>query len=403
MFAETSNKQNNQNNKMGKKVGILSMQRVINYGSFLQAYALKQLLLQNEADEVYFIDIEKGRELPGFEYSKNQSKWHKLKRLLQIIFTGLLFQKIRDKKFTKSLKKSIEDCFPILELDKPAPKEFDLVVIGSDEVFNCCQRAPWGYTLQLYGRVLNAKKVVSYAGSFGHTRYEQLVQLGIDKEIGETLKTMSAISVRDQNSYDIVEKLTGIKAEMHLDPVLIYGYEKEIEERKVSYPGKYMVIYSYQGRINDKMEIKEITSFAKEHKLKLISIFCRYDWCDEAIIPETPFDVLGWFKGAEYVVTDTFHGTIFSIITGRMFVTLVRKTGRVTNGEKISSLLRQLGLEERCVGKDKDVLGSILSDNIGWIRVNRVLAEDRKCCRKYLRGTITPDSVLWKYVVREKW
>lgn len=401
MFAETSNKQNNQNNKMGKKVGILSMQRVINYGSFLQAYALKQLLLQNGADEVYFIDIEKGRELPGFEYSKNQSKWHKLKRLLQIIFTGLLFQKIRDKKFTKSLKKSIEDCFPILELDKPAPKEFDLVVIGSDEVFNCCQRAPWGYTLQLYGRVLNAKKVVSYAGSFGHTRYEQLVQLGIDKEIGETLKTMSAISVRDQNSYDIVEKLTGIKAEMHLDPVLIYGYEKEIAERKVNYPEKYMVVYSYQGRINDKREIKEIVSFAKEQKLKLISIFCRYDWCDEAIIPETPFDVLGWFKGAEYVVTDTFHGTIFSIITGRKFVTLVRKTGRVTNGEKISSLLRQLGLEERCVGKDKDVFGSILLDNIGWIRVNRVLAEDRKCCRKYLRGTITPDSVLWKYVVQK--
>ena len=387
---------------MGKKVGILSMQRVINYGSFLQAYALKQLLLQNGADEVYFIDIEKGRELPGFEYSKNQSKWHKLKRLLQIIFTGLLFQKIRDRKFAKRLKKSIEDCFPILELGKTAPKEFDLVVIGSDEVFNCCQRAPWGYTLQLYGKVLNAKKVVSYAGSFGHTRYEQLVQLGIDKEIGETMKTMAAISVRDQNSYDIVEKLTGIKAEMHLDPVLIYGYEKEIAERKVNYPEKYMVVYSYQGRINDKREIKEIVSFAKEQKLKLISIFCRYDWCDEAIIPETPFDVLGWFKGAEYVVTDTFHGTIFSIITGRMFVTLVRKTGRITNGEKISSLLRQLGLEERCVGKDKDVLGSILSDNIGWIRVNRVLAEDRKCCRKYLRGTITPDSVLWKYVVREK-
>ena len=386
---------------MGKIVGILSMQRVINYGSFLQAYALKQLLLQNGADEVYFIDIEKGRELPGFEYSKNQSKWHKLKRLLQIIFTGLLFQKIRDRECTKKLKKSIEDCFPILELDKAAPKEFDLVVIGSDEVFNCCQPAPWGYTLQLYGKVLNAKKVVSYAGSFGHTRYEQLVQLGIDKEIGETMKTMAAISVRDQNSYDIVERLTGIKAEMHLDPVLIYGYEKEIAERKVSYPGKYMVIYSYQGRINDKMEIKEITSFAKEHKLKLISIFCRYDWCDEAIIPETPFDVLGWFKGAEYVVTDTFHGTIFSIITGRRFVTLVRKTGRITNGEKISSLLRQLGLEERCVGKDKDVFGSILLDNIGWIRVNRVLAEDRKYCRKYLRGTITPDPVLWKYVVRK--
>jgi len=401
MFAETSNKQNNQNNKMGKKVGILSMQRVINYGSFLQAYALKQLLLQNGADEVYFIDIEKGRELPGFEYSKNQSKWHKLKRLLQIIFTGLLFQKIRDRKFTKRLKKSIEDCFPILELDKPAPKEFDLVVIGSDEVFNCCQPAPWGYTLQLYGRVLNAKKVISYAGSFGHTRYEQLVQLGIDKEIGETMKTMAAISVRDQNSYDIVEKLTGIKAEMHLDPVLIYGYEKEIAERKVSYPGKYMVIYSYQGRINDKMEIKEITSFAKEHKLKLISIFCRYDWCDEAIIPETPFDVLGWFKGAEYVVTDTFHGTIFSIITGRMFVTLVRKTGRVTNGEKISSLLRQLELGQRCVEIDKNALNSKLAGDVDRQRVDKELAECRKLCQMYLSDAITPRTILWEYAVKK--
>lgn len=388
MFAETSNKQNNQNNKMGKKVGILSMQRVINYGSFLQAYALKQLLLQNGADEVYFIDIEKGRELPGFEYSKNQSKWHKLKRLLQIIFTGLLFQKIRDRKFTKRLKKSIEDCFPILELDKPAPKEFDLVVIGSDEVFNCCQPAPWGYTLQLYGRVLNAKKVISYAGSFGHTRYEQLVQLGIDKEIGETMKTMAAISVRDQNSYDIVEKLTGIKAEIHLDPVLIYGYEKEIAERKVSYPEKYMVVYSYQGRIKDRREIKEITSFAKEQKLKLISIFCRYDWCDEAIIPATPFDVLGWFKGAEYVVTDTFHGTIFSVITGRRFVTLVRKTGRVTNGEKISSLLRQLRLEGRCVEIDKNALNSKLAGDVNRQRVDKILADNRNYSQIYLTDAL---------------
>ena len=380
MFAKTSNQQNNQNNKMGKIVGILSMQRVINYGSFLQAYALKQLLLQNGADEVYFIDIEKGRELPGFEYSKNQSKWHKLKRLLQIIFTGLLFQKIRDREFTKRLKKSIEDCFPILELDKPAPKEFDLVVIGSDEVFNCCQRAPWGYTLQLYGKVLNAKKVVSYAGSFGHTRYEQLVQLGIDKEIGETMKTMAAISVRDQNSYDIVEKLTGIKAEMHLDPVLIYGYEKEIAERKVNYPEKYMVVYSYQGRINDKKEIKEITSFAKEHKLKLISIFCRYDWCDEAIIPETPFEVLGWFKGAEYVVTDTFHGTIFSVITGRRFVTLVRKD----NGEKINSLLRQLGLEARVVISDNICnLAKLLIGNMDWTLLSDKLVLYRNASVKF--------------------
>lgn len=59
---------------MGKVVGILSMQRVLNYGSFLQAYALKQLLLQNGADDVYFIDIEKGRSLAGFEQENSLLK-----------------------------------------------------------------------------------------------------------------------------------------------------------------------------------------------------------------------------------------------------------------------------------------------------------------------------------------
>ena len=199
---------------------------------------------------------------------------------------------------------------------------------------------------------------------------------------------MAAISVRDQNSYDIVEKLTGVKAEMHLDPVLIYGYEKEITERKINYPEKYMVVYSYQGRIKDKKEIKEITSFAKEHKLKLISIFCRYDWCDEAIIPETPFDVLGWFKGAEYVVTDTFHGTIFSIITGRKFVTLVRKSGKITNREKISSLLRLLGLEKRCVEEDKKMLRSKLVGSISWGYIDKVLVECRRRSITYIQDEV---------------
>lgn len=364
---------------MGKTVGILSMQRVINYGSFLQAYALKQLLLQNGANKVYFIDIEKGRELPGYEYSKQQPYLAKLKRAFSIFLNGRLFQKIRDGRFVRKLYKSIRDNFPILELDEELPKEFDLVVIGSDEVFNCCQPSPWGYTLQLYGKVPNAKEVISYAGSFGHTCYEQLVKLRIDKEIGETMKTLSAISVRDQNSYDIVEKITGIKAEFHLDPVLIYGYEREIAQSCISYPMKYMIVYSYQGRINDRREIGEIVSFAKAQNLKLISVFCRYDWCDEAIIPETPFDVLGWFKGAEYVVTDTFHGTIFSIITRRKFVTLIRNT----NSQKLSSLLEGFGLKNHIVWDVENMKKSI-SQSIDYDEVECRLSIQRAKTQKYL-------------------
>lgn len=376
-------------------VGILSMQRVINYGSFLQAYALKQLLLQNGADAVYFIDIEKGCELSGFEWPKLQRKRYKITRLLQITWSGRLIQKLRDRKFSKKIRKNIETCFPLLGLDEAIPKEFDVVVIGSDEVFNCCQHSSWGYTLQLYGKISNAKRVVSYAGSFGQTTYDQLVYLNIAKEIGTTMKTMSAISVRDKNSYDIVEKLTGIKAEIHLDPVLVYGYSKEIADREVSYSERYIIVYSYQGRIHDKKEIKEIVSFAKSQRLKLLSIYCRYDWCDEAILPETPFDVLAWFKNAEYVVTDTFHGTIFSIITKRKFVTFVRKKGKAieymgTNEEKIYSLLSQLKLNERCIDDINNVVifCAKLQNAIDWTAVDNLLYMNRVCTQEYLRNIL---------------
>ena len=101
--------------------------------------------------------------------------------------------------------------FPVLGLDCLAPFRFDVVFIGSDEVFNCCQKSFWGYTPQLYGRVSQADRVVSYAGSFGHTTYEQLWSAGVTEEIGDTMKKLSAISVRDRNSYEIVERLTGVK------------------------------------------------------------------------------------------------------------------------------------------------------------------------------------------------
>lgn len=357
-------------------VGILSMQRILNYGSFLQAYALKQLLLRSGAKDVHFLDIRPGRILPGYEPSTNIGR---AGRALKTFLTGHLATKIRDLRFDKKMRASIACNLPTLGLDKPCPNEFDTVVIGSDEVFNCCQVSPWGYTSQLYGNIPEAKKVISYAGSFGHTTYGQLIAFGIDQEIGKTMKTMAAISVRDENSYEIVEKITGIKPEIHLDPVLIYGYKDEIAQRNISYPDKYMIIYSYEERINDQKEIEAIVKFARSKGLRLISIFCRYDWCDEAVIPDTPFDVLAWFKGAEYIVSDTFHGTIFSIITQKQFITLVRDS----NVQKINSLLNILKLSDREVNDPKDICYK-LKKELSYKATNDILVSERTRSIAYL-------------------
>ena len=282
----------------------------------------------------------------------------------------------------KRLKASIHAQFPVLGLDDSSPSHFDIVFIGSDEVFNCCQKSIWSYTPQLYGFIPQADRVVSYAGSFGHTTYEQLINAGVADEIGRTMRKLSAISVRDQNSYEIVESLTNIRPEIHLDPVLIYGYKKEIADSSIDdQSSPYMVVYSYQGRISDKREINEIVTYARDRNLKLVSIFCRYDWCDKAIITATPFDVLSWFKEAECIVTDTFHGSIFSIITHRRFCALMRDS----NKQKLGSLLKQLSLDNRMVqiGDCKSIC-PILDASVDYDLVEDILLNERKRAYQYM-------------------
>lgn len=363
---------------MGKNVGILSMQKVLNYGSFLQAYALKQILLRNGADEVYFIDIKKGKALPGYK----QMLFSRIKSVVKVFLKGDLLKKIEGHYFMKKVYASIESNFYFLEMDKQH-NVLDVVVIGSDEVFNCCQVSSWGYTLQLYGDIPNAQKIISYAGSFGHTSFEQLIELGIDKEIGDTMKKMSAISVRDKHSFNIVEKIVGIVPQQHLDPVLIYGYRDEIQKGRISYPYKYMVVYTYHGRIKNKSEVQAIVNFAKSKKLKLVSIFCTYSWCDEAVIPTTPFDVLAWFKEADYVITDTFHGTIFSIITKSQFCVLIRDS----NKEKLSSLLIQMNLTNR-IAETPKLIKQVYDRFIEYSQVDQILESERMKTSTYFASNI---------------
>ena len=365
--------------------GILSMQRVPNYGSFLQAYALKQLLLDNGIDEVYFIDIREGIQLYGLEYNVKQTKLNIILRAIKYFLKGErpLFPRTKDLEYIKKRDESIINNFSKLGLDEKYTGRFDIVFIGSDEVFNCCQRSKWGYSLQLFGDIPNAKKVVSYAGSFGHTTLELLQKFGIDEEIGNAMKSLFSISVRDDNSFEIVKKITGLEPQMHLDPVLIYGYKDIISTAKTIQYSNYILIYSYQGRIRKLTEIKSILNFAKRKNLKLFSIFCQYDWCDRSIIPETPFDVLKWFKNACYVITDTFHGSIFSIITQSKFCTLIR----TSNSQKLTSLLSKLNLLDRVVCHS-DKIKEVLEKTIDFESTNAILENERNKSIEYIKSCI---------------
>lgn len=200
----------------------------------------------------------------------------------------------------------------------------DLVVIGSDEVFSL----EIGVNPFLYGNGLNAKHIISYAGCFGPTTYEDVVKQGQQKMISDGLHHMDAVSVRDQNSLETVKKTADIDATLVCDPVILYGYEKDMQSFRPPIKD-YILIYSYDKNLNDTAEYNYIKAYADKHSLKIVSVGYYHRWCK--CIDASPFELLGWIKNATLVVTDTFHGSVVSIICNTTMVVKLR--GNLPDGK----------------------------------------------------------------------
>ena len=235
-------------------VGILSMQRVINYGSFLQAYALKRKL-ENLGNEVRFIDIESNNK-------SNISKKNRVENILSKLhlIDRYLIRRIVDSRKNRELDKTIlcaQEKY--LGLDKSTMRsvECKAAVIGSDEIFNCDSNSIWGIKGQRFGDIANVDFCVSYAASCGYTGIEH-IRAEDRKTIENGLKKLSHVSVRDKNTFDFVKNVSGKTANYNLDPVLIYDFCKEVKQgEKEGIPIEpYMVVYAYHNRIDDKEEIK---------------------------------------------------------------------------------------------------------------------------------------------------
>ena len=367
------------------KVCILSMQRVGNMGSLLQSYALKTTI-ERLGHQVEFIDIEK-REDDYKLLGDYKQKYDKEKET-----TGFIWKIKKTDRYTlnrlRIKKKSIyqEDVFEQfrqkeLFIDRRSSK-YDVCVIGSDEVFNCLNSGAWGFTSQLFGNVPNAERVITYAASCGSTKYQELPQSVADK-IRSSFERVSAFSVRDDNTHRFVAKLTDKSITDNLDPVLIYDFEQEVEATVLpELPMNYCVIYSYYNRIHSTGEINAIKSFCKKYKLTPISIGAPQYWIKDYIVC-SPFQCLKIFKTAQYVITDTFHGTIFASKYSDRFAVLARESNR----NKLLDLVERIGMKEHLMASIAELEDKyqILNNRN---RFNEIVDEERMCTSQYLKRNI---------------
>jgi hypothetical protein len=161
---------------------------------------------------------------------------------------------------------------------------------------------------------------------------------------------------------------------------MVYDFSDDIPEIKIPYD--YLLLYSYAGRTNSWQEIRVIKAFAKSAGLKVISVGTYHNWCDKNIIAD-PFELLSYFKIAKYVITDTFHGTIFSIINHKRFCTIMRSS----NSEKLSSLLKKFNLQDREIIDIND-LDKIISCEIDYTLVSEIIFSERRRSLQYLENCI---------------
>ena len=363
---------------MSCKVGILSMQRIQNYGSFLQAYGLKHIL-EDLGCEVQFVDYHPGKTLIPADGGTGIIR--KLSKVTDVLKQGgPMREKIRFIEYKKNYAANNYPYLGITEEKNYAP-EVDVLIIGSDEVFNCVQNnTNVGFSPELFGQGNRAKRLISYAASFGNTTIEKLEQYGVKDQVAGWLKDFNAISVRDKNSGKIVKDLTAGEPEYNLDPVLVYDFLGKCKEIPVAVTDRdYMLLYGYSGRFS-KDECREIRRFADSRGLKIFCIGGVQNCCDK-FIDADPFTVIAYFQHAACVVTDTFHGTILSVIAHRQFVSVVRDSG-YGNSQKLIDLLDRLALKDRQLQSMSAI--KTIEDSIDYNHTDAVIEDERKKTIDYL-------------------
>ena len=348
------------------------MQKVWNYGSFLQALSLKTEF-ERRGHEVYFIDIIPGRRVAEAAPAEPRNG-KKLDRYL--------INRIRNRFFrAKMTRIHVDTVQTYLKTEKtlPEPLRYGLAVIGSDEVFNAAGDKPWGFSPQLFGRIDRADRVATYAASCGDTTAEDAVRLGLDGEIRDGFRRIFAFSVRDENTRAFVKRFAEIEPRRHVDPVFLADYEPYLRNVSVRLPKKpYVLIYAYNNRICDPREIDAIKRFAAGRGLGILCVGMQQRWCRHNVTASA-FELLAYVKAADCVITDTFHGTVFSIKYKRPFAAFIRESNR----NKLGDLLALFGLEDRAVGSPER-LETVMAAAIDFERVHGILETEKQRAARYL-------------------
>lgn len=359
------------------KIGIITFHNAKNYGASLQAYALRKALntkFQADAEIINYRPnvIEKTFKIFNFVSPKILLK--------SIALAPMTIKKYnRFSKFSK-LYHNLSKKTYYTEQELKDIENYDVCITGSDQVWNT--RVTEGlldsYTLNFIENPDIIK--ISYAASIGNSSIEKQYE----EEYREKIEKIDAISVREETAKEVLKKVVDKPIDVVLDPTLLLT-EKEWNEI-ATLPNKnkkYILVYC----LEENKELNEIVSYmAKKLGLEIVTfaIKNKYGSATTSAYASGPREFLGLFKNAEYIITNSFHGTTFSIIFHKKFYTVPHSA----RGSRMIDLLNKLDLSDRIVHNKEEIEQKEVNAIIDYRKVDEKITIEREASMEYLRKNI---------------
>lgn len=347
-----------------KKIGICACYATKNYGSMLQAFAT-QVAIERLGYSTEFIRYKKKRtvsscivQLPRLLNANLMfDKWMVIRKKIQMSKYGAVKEQDRKRNekfaaFAKRYYKNFSEEYYGYDALKNGASKYGTVLVGSDQLWT-----PGGLPTNFYNLMFvpDAVNKVSYAASFGVSNIPWY-QLGRTREF---LNRIDCLSVREIRGSEIIRELTDREAKVVADPTLLLTaqeWAEEIPEKKVT-DQPYIFCY-FLGENEQHREIAE--ELSQKTGLRIVTTpfldsFVKRDlnFGSEQRFDIGPDDFVNLIRNAEYVLTDSFHGTVFSILHHKQFLTLPRfLEGAQSRNSRIDSILHLAGLEKRRYSKN---------------------------------------------------
>lgn len=374
-----------------KKVAIVNRTNLKNYGSVLQVYALYETI-KNLGYEVEVI-WESGNLSKNYDFRLNKiiSTGCKLLThpgLLKSTFSNIRYvqQHIISEQTIKMFNSFVDShikriFYPAKMMNKrKVGKMYDRFICGSDQIW--CTTTLYVDPL-MYLRFAPREKRIAYAPSLGRDYIPDYSK----REMKKYIKDIPAVSVREYAGQKLIRELTGRDVPVVLDPTLLISREKWNKIKKI-HDNKEEYIVCYFLNTPTKETQQKLLKFIKKSGKMVIALNSQLDYIENEVTilyPDCgPQEFIGYISNAEYVLTDSYHGMLFSIIYQRQFWSIAREYGEFDQSSRQLSVLEMLGLNVRYCRTQDAITGDIIDYEVVQKRINN----EREKSLNYLRRAL---------------